>query len=1189
MASLKSIKLNFQGEMRRVSLDQCFGSEKSPSMKELKTLVRKSFKVLSGSKFSLQYADEDKDVITVSTDVELEEAFRVAATLLLTVVRFDVTEIKGEEAAKMPASPSSSKDKAVHKAIVCDACGCNPLVGVRYKCSVRPDFDLCEACEAVDNSPHAFLKIKTPEMSPAAILTVLRPNQPRPSTGTGAAGEKKKFPAHWGEPPRAQTKDMRPWPGGYGAGSGTVAKWIQLHMDRDTASGAAGAASAPSPPAYPEVPAAALGTVCEAFICEATSALAAAGTSLPAAAAALPVHRGVTCDKSGMKPIVGARFHVQGANYDLCETEFAKLPEAERLLFVKIAFPGAPKEPVSAPLDAILEEAEEQEKVFATQAAEEAEGEDKDDGKKEEDDGVGRAWTWKGHWAQEMGESRSETVNFLNASGNTLLHFNPRTAQLVLNTKEQGKGWQREERVPVNGCGLVPGAPVDLRIEVVPEGFHLTNAQKPEFNYLFKHRMRDCVVATVEQKHTSNWIEEATWVEEARVVAAGAAAAAAEDDDGAEFEDAEEEAESSPQGTAEGAAAAFPSGGKFKGGLQVPSLVRLECVAAVREFGPFTSARKPNGTLVLRDPRAPTANGKEGKPWKSGGCLRIGKNAVMDTSGNGGPWASYHVEPVPPPPSSASSSSLFVTAMDKASFALGGASGGGGGASSAEMDDTVRLVCGNRKLCLAAVGGKLVGVPPTDRGTHTHFRFHEALPFDVPDPTWEALEGAVSAAAAAAEEVEAGEGVKAKQAEQASADEEFARMLQESWNEQAGTEGQEAKPPLPPPPPPQAELDACFLSDVTVPDGTVVSGGERFTKVWRLRNDGDAPFPPHVRLVPLVACPLSGPSEGVEVPTCVLPLEEFEVAVPMTAPKAPPAGSNGGAPLKLQSVWRLADASGKLFGHKLWVEVAVREEEVEDLDKAARARALESVAAAVADMSASDSEEEDQEEKIAAEEVGAGGGGVVDAESAAAESAEANESASLEKEAADETAAADKILEQELAAFGKEAEAAQTAVAAVASDNLTVGQPEEASETTSATGSLSPSIDWEQVEFDVLDENEADEHPVQPAGAAAAEESSSLDLSASMEGAALAGSALAESANLSASMVQAVKTMESMDGGSGDALGEWGVAAVRIMEMGFTDPEAILTVCRVHCAGPDEVEGKMQLIINDLLTDMPSI
>ncbi len=43
----------------------------------------------------------------------------------------------------------------------------------------------------------------------------------------------KPFPAHWGPPPRIQTRDLRPLPGGYGRGSGTLARWIQMNLDKD--------------------------------------------------------------------------------------------------------------------------------------------------------------------------------------------------------------------------------------------------------------------------------------------------------------------------------------------------------------------------------------------------------------------------------------------------------------------------------------------------------------------------------------------------------------------------------------------------------------------------------------------------------------------------------------------------------------------------------------------------------------------------------------------------------------------------------------------------------------------------------------------------------------------------------------------------------------------------------------------
>ena len=53
-----------------------------------------------------------------------------------------------------------------------------------------------------------------------------------------AAPAPKTFPAHWGEPPAIQTRDLRPLPGGYGEGSGTLAKWIQDNLDKDAAADA---------------------------------------------------------------------------------------------------------------------------------------------------------------------------------------------------------------------------------------------------------------------------------------------------------------------------------------------------------------------------------------------------------------------------------------------------------------------------------------------------------------------------------------------------------------------------------------------------------------------------------------------------------------------------------------------------------------------------------------------------------------------------------------------------------------------------------------------------------------------------------------------------------------------------------------------------------------------------------------
>jgi hypothetical protein len=41
------------------------------------------------------------------------------------------------------------------------------------------------------------------------------------------------FPPHWGKPPLAQTKDLRPLPGDFGTGSSTLAHWVEKNIKSD--------------------------------------------------------------------------------------------------------------------------------------------------------------------------------------------------------------------------------------------------------------------------------------------------------------------------------------------------------------------------------------------------------------------------------------------------------------------------------------------------------------------------------------------------------------------------------------------------------------------------------------------------------------------------------------------------------------------------------------------------------------------------------------------------------------------------------------------------------------------------------------------------------------------------------------------------------------------------------------------
>merc|ERR1719198_1934082 len=60
------------------------------------------------------------------------------------------------------------------------------------------------------------------------------------------------------------------------------------------------------------------------------------------------VHLCVTCDKSGVCPIVGNRYHLVGHNYDLCEAERMKLCDKEKALFRKVSPPPGAARPAGA-------------------------------------------------------------------------------------------------------------------------------------------------------------------------------------------------------------------------------------------------------------------------------------------------------------------------------------------------------------------------------------------------------------------------------------------------------------------------------------------------------------------------------------------------------------------------------------------------------------------------------------------------------------------------------------------------------------------------------------------------------------------------------------------------------------------------------------------------------------------------
>ena len=100
---------------------------------------------------------------------------------------------------------------------ICQASTSSGSFKLCKKCS-----DQLKQCEACQKALNAKADEPPGEAKP-----------PVPPVDKTARPQRKPYPAHWGAPPRVQTKDLRPLPGGYGMGSSTIKGWIQKNLDQD--------------------------------------------------------------------------------------------------------------------------------------------------------------------------------------------------------------------------------------------------------------------------------------------------------------------------------------------------------------------------------------------------------------------------------------------------------------------------------------------------------------------------------------------------------------------------------------------------------------------------------------------------------------------------------------------------------------------------------------------------------------------------------------------------------------------------------------------------------------------------------------------------------------------------------------------------------------------------------------------
>jgi Ig-like domain from next to BRCA1 gene/Zinc finger, ZZ type/PB1 domain len=177
--------------------------------KTIKELSNEVLNSLAVSGVIFKYMDEEGDLITISTDKELLESYQILKELHINVFKilvepgpgfkkYDDIEINDNYISTVKSLLRNEMEKSigyeknnetVWRSVTCDGCQDLPIIGVRFKCTVCDNYDLCEFCEMTAQHPHPFLKLTSLDHN----IDMIKVTLDKPGTNFKKAIMSKKF------------------------------------------------------------------------------------------------------------------------------------------------------------------------------------------------------------------------------------------------------------------------------------------------------------------------------------------------------------------------------------------------------------------------------------------------------------------------------------------------------------------------------------------------------------------------------------------------------------------------------------------------------------------------------------------------------------------------------------------------------------------------------------------------------------------------------------------------------------------------------------------------------------------------------------------------------------------------------------------------------------------------------------